>query len=223
MNIAMSYKILFLEDNETDVEFMKWELDRAGFKSIPLQVSTKHDFLDAIASFKPDIILADYALPMFNGMHAYRLFKDLDLMIPFILVTGSISEKVAQEFQDEGVDDLIMKSSFDRLHEVLTRQLKMKEVERQKRKIMEELDRKNAEVKQLREDAEKTKAREMLSSREFEILCLIASGKAVKEIADQLSLSPSTIATYRARLMEKLELKSNVELAQYAIRNNLVK
>jgi DNA-binding NarL/FixJ family response regulator len=63
----------------------------------------------------------------------------------------------------------------------------------------------------------------LLSSREFEILCLIASGKVVKEIADKLSLSPSTIATYRARLMEKLELKSNVELTQYAIRNNLVK
>jgi two-component system invasion response regulator UvrY len=63
---------------------------------------------------------------------------------------------------------------------------------------------------------------ETLSDREFEVLRLIASGRAVGEIADLLSLSDGTISTNRARILEKMGMKTNAELTHYAIRNNLV-
>jgi two-component system, NarL family, invasion response regulator UvrY len=63
---------------------------------------------------------------------------------------------------------------------------------------------------------------EKLSNRELQVLSLIAKGKKMKDIAEQLSLSPATIATYRARILEKMKLKSNVELANYAVRHNLI-
>jgi len=63
---------------------------------------------------------------------------------------------------------------------------------------------------------------ERLSNRELQVLSLIATGKKIKEIAELLSLSPATIATYRSRILEKMKLKSNVELASYAVRHNLV-
>jgi two-component system, NarL family, invasion response regulator UvrY len=63
---------------------------------------------------------------------------------------------------------------------------------------------------------------EKLSDREFQILGMIASGKKVKEIATDLSLSPATVATYRARILEKMHLKSNVELTGYVLRHNLI-
>ena len=63
---------------------------------------------------------------------------------------------------------------------------------------------------------------EMLSDREFEVMCHIASGKTVGEIAVLLSLSDKTISTYRARLLEKMTMKTNAELTHYAIQNNLV-
>jgi DNA-binding NarL/FixJ family response regulator len=63
---------------------------------------------------------------------------------------------------------------------------------------------------------------ERLSDREFEILRLIASGKTVKEIADELCLSGNTISTYRARILEKMKMRSNAELTHYAISNKLV-
>jgi DNA-binding NarL/FixJ family response regulator len=63
---------------------------------------------------------------------------------------------------------------------------------------------------------------EKLSDREFEILCLIASGKTVGEIADMVSLSDKTISTYRARVLEKMNMKTNAELTHYAISNKLV-
>jgi DNA-binding NarL/FixJ family response regulator len=63
---------------------------------------------------------------------------------------------------------------------------------------------------------------QVLSDREFEVLRLIASGKTVSEIAGILSLSESTISTYRERIMEKMRMKTNAELTHYAIQNKLV-
>jgi two-component system invasion response regulator UvrY len=61
-----------------------------------------------------------------------------------------------------------------------------------------------------------------LSDREYEVLCLIASGKTVSEIAEEVHLSVTTISTYRARILEKMSLKNNAELTRYAIQHGLV-
>jgi len=63
---------------------------------------------------------------------------------------------------------------------------------------------------------------ELLSEREFQVMCLIASGNALSQIAEELSLSVKTVSTYRARILEKMNLKSNVELTHYAIKHHLV-
>jgi len=63
---------------------------------------------------------------------------------------------------------------------------------------------------------------ENLSNREFEVLCSIASGKTVNEIATKLSLSNKTISTYRRRILDKMDMRTNAELTHYAIRNRLV-
>src|SRR5207302_6506513 len=63
---------------------------------------------------------------------------------------------------------------------------------------------------------------ETLSDREFQVMRLIASGKTVSEIAELLSLSDKTISTYRARILEKMGMKTSAELTHYAIRNELV-
>lgn len=63
---------------------------------------------------------------------------------------------------------------------------------------------------------------EALSDREYQVLCAIASGKTVSEIAEEMSLSVKTISTYRTRLLEKMNLKNNAELTHYAIQHGLV-
>jgi DNA-binding NarL/FixJ family response regulator len=62
---------------------------------------------------------------------------------------------------------------------------------------------------------------ELLSDREFQTLRLIASGKTLSGIADELCISPKTVSVYRARLLEKMKLKNNAELTHYALKNNL--
>jgi DNA-binding NarL/FixJ family response regulator len=62
---------------------------------------------------------------------------------------------------------------------------------------------------------------ERLSDREYEVLCLMSAGKATKEIAAQLKVSPKTVSTYRARLLEKLELKTTADLIRFAVEHGL--
>lgn len=61
-----------------------------------------------------------------------------------------------------------------------------------------------------------------LSNREFQVMCLLASGKTVKEIADELYLSPKTIGTYRSRILEKMNMQNNTELIRYVVENHLI-
>jgi two-component system invasion response regulator UvrY len=63
---------------------------------------------------------------------------------------------------------------------------------------------------------------ELLSDREYQVLCLIASGKTVTQIADELALSVKTVSTYRVRILEKLKMKNNAEMTRYAIKESLV-
>lgn len=63
---------------------------------------------------------------------------------------------------------------------------------------------------------------ETLSDREYQVMCLLASGKTVKEIANELSLSVKTISTYRSRILEKMSIQNNAQLMRYAVRNGLV-
>jgi two-component system invasion response regulator UvrY len=63
---------------------------------------------------------------------------------------------------------------------------------------------------------------EALSDREFQVLCMLASGKTATDIADELALSVKTVSTYRWRMLEKMDMKNNAELIHYAIQNKLV-
>lgn len=63
---------------------------------------------------------------------------------------------------------------------------------------------------------------ELLSDREFHVMKLLAAGKSITDIAASLSLSPTTISTYRSRIMEKMKMKANAELARYALENGLI-
>ena len=86
-------RILILEDDENDVELMKIEMENAGLNFMPKWVDNKKAFLRELESFSPDIILSDYAMPNFSGMQALALVVERYPSIPFIMVTGAVSEE----------------------------------------------------------------------------------------------------------------------------------
>src|SRR6266404_2917480 len=108
-------KILMLEDVVTDAQLIQRELRQASIKFVSERVENKEAFLKALVTFQPDIVLSDYSLPQFNGLDALRLLKEKGSEIPFILVTGSLTEEVAVECMKNGAHDYILKTSLKRL------------------------------------------------------------------------------------------------------------
>jgi signal transduction histidine kinase len=144
-------RILFLEDSPDDMEFMLHELSEASVRCEYKRIQKKRDFLREVSEYKPNIILADYSLPMFTGMEAFRMLKRKGLNIPFILVTGALSEQLALECVKEGVDDFILKSSVKRLPTAVNNAISRKKAENEKERMARELERSHRDLQKLTE------------------------------------------------------------------------
>ncbi len=108
-------KILFLEDVISDAELIWREIEKSQIAFEKLLVDNRKDFVEGIATFNPDIIIADYKLPDFDGISALNFRNENTPLIPFILVTGSINEEVAVECMKAGADDYVLKENLSRL------------------------------------------------------------------------------------------------------------
>lgn len=136
-------KILSLEDLEDDFYLITRTLKRSGLDFLAKRVDTKEDFSNALDQFGPDVILCDHSLPTFNSNEALRLFHQRKLQIPFILVTGAVSEEFAVSSLKHGADDYVLKSNLARLPNVIDIALKQKESEREKIEAAEALAKQN--------------------------------------------------------------------------------
>src|SRR5688572_1550762 len=88
-------KILILEDMEEDVELISRTLKKAGLQFEAAQVDTRSAFIKALKEYQADVILSDHSLPQFNSVEALELCKEHGSHVPFILVTGAVSEEFA--------------------------------------------------------------------------------------------------------------------------------
>lgn len=122
--------ILILEDNPADAELEVHALRNSGLEFTAKQVSTKDTFLLALDEFLPDAILADYSLPQFSGLEAFFLVKERGMIIPFLLLTGTLPEPVVIEVIKSGIDDYILKENLGHLPTALQHALEKKASER---------------------------------------------------------------------------------------------
>ncbi len=127
--MAETLKILLLEDSGSDAEL----LERYLRKEIPdcrvLLAKNKMSFLDAIDDFKPDIILSDHSLPQFDSEDALKAARSKMPNVPFILVTGTVSEEYAVNIIKQGADDYILKDRIRRLPAAIATTLQKKKSE----------------------------------------------------------------------------------------------
>lgn len=136
-------KILSLEDLEEDFFLITHALKKAGVDFTAKRVDNREEFTKALDQFGADIILCDHSLPQFNSSEALRIFQQRKLEIPFILVTGAVSEEFAVSSLKLGADDYVLKSNLARLPNVIENALKQKEAERAKREAATALEKQN--------------------------------------------------------------------------------
>lgn len=124
--------ILILEDVAQDAESIERELRDSDIPYRARRVETRTDFIQALERSRPDVILSDFTLPEFDALEAINTLRQLQLDVPFILVTGTRSEEVAVECIREGADDYILKASLRRLPTSITNALRRKATENAK-------------------------------------------------------------------------------------------
>lgn len=139
-------RILILEDVYSDAELIKRKLKRAGLQFTSITVDTKEDFLKALEEFSPDIILADYRLPDFDGMEAMKLSVERYPDLPVIIVTASINEETAVNCMMSGAADYVLKDNLSRLAHAVGGAIERKRIEEEKRRTDEELRNLNIEL-----------------------------------------------------------------------------
>jgi len=178
------------------------------------EVSNSNEVLEAVAQQIWDVILLDISMPGRNGIETLKQIRANGIKAPLLMLSMHSEEHYALRVLKAGASGFLNKESATQellaaVHKVLSG----------KKYITATVAEKLAES--IGEPNDKS-AHELLSDREMQVLQLLASGKTVSEVAEEISLSVNTISTYRTRILEKLQLNNNAELTRYAIDNGLV-
>ena len=139
--------VLVLENDVADFELVAHELDRFGFSARYERVETEAEFTARLRE-KPDVILADYSLAGFDNLRALEILQETELVIPFIVITGAVSEDRVVECMKKGAADYLLKDRIARLGPAVQRALEESELRRQKLGAEQALRQKNGELQE---------------------------------------------------------------------------
>ncbi|MFH2088533.1 MAG: ATP-binding protein [Pseudomonadota bacterium] len=128
-----------LEDDPMDEELARCEFSKAGVALNARRVDTRADFVVALEDFRPDIVLADYKLPCFDGMEALGIARELAPEVPFIFVSGAMGEEFAIEMLHRGAADYVLKQHLSKLIPAVNRALVSAEEHHRRRDAEENL------------------------------------------------------------------------------------
>ena len=172
------------------------------------------EVLKKIQSADYHVLILDISLPDRSGLDILKQLKILKPDLPVLILSIHPEEQYAIRVLKAGAAGYLSKDSAP--EELITA---IQKISQGRKYITASL------AEKLAEDLDKSKEKtlhETLSDREYQVMCMIASGQTVKQIAEQLCLSVKTISTYRTRILQKTGMKNNAELTHYAIRNKLV-
>lgn len=206
-------RILIVDDHEIVREGVKRIFDKESGINVG-EAGTAAEALRVINEQDWDVVILDLSLGRRNGLELLKELRQLRPALPVLILTMHSEEQFARRAFKAGAAGYMTKDSpRSELVNAVDKVIRGGKYFSQSlaEKIIVELER-----------GTDRPPHETLSDREFEVMRLIGSGKTVGEIAALLALSDSTISTYRARILEKMGMKTNAELTHYAIQNKLV-
>jgi two-component system, NarL family, invasion response regulator UvrY len=207
-------KILIVDDHAVFRRGLKETLGEAFPRVTFGEASTALEALEETRRQDWNIVILDISMPGRSGLDILNDLHQLRARLPILLLSMHPEEQYARRALKSGAAGYLTKESVpEELKEAVRR------IVAGGRYVSASLAEKLAS--DLRTGGD-TPIHELLSDREFQVLRMIASGKTVKEIADELSLSVKTVSTYRARILEKTGMKTNADLIRYALQTQLV-
>jgi two-component system, NarL family, invasion response regulator UvrY len=206
--------ILIADDHPLVREGLKKTLRSESDLNVICEASDGQGVLAQVEGNELDVIVMDISMPGMSGLDVLKELKLKYPKLPVIILSMHPEERFGIRAIKAGAASYLTKESVP---EELIKAIR--KVVKGGKYITPFLAEKLADEIESKGDEHLDKT---LSDREFQIICLLASGKSTKEIAAELFLSINTVCTYRARILEKLNLKTNVELTHYAIQNRLI-
>ncbi len=207
-------KILLADDHAVVRQGVKQILAGAFTQATFGEAQNAIELLKLVSSEHWDVVVLDLAMPGGNGLEALKQIKHEHEQLPILILSMFPEDQYAVRTIRAGAAGYLNKESApEELVQAIRKILHGGEYISPA--VADEL------VFYARHEDDQP-LHKHLSDREYQVLCLIASGKEVKEISTELALSAKTISTYRARLLEKMNMRTNAELTHYAIQNSLV-
>jgi two-component system invasion response regulator UvrY len=212
--VGIVIRILVVDDHAIVREGLKQILGDVNDMVVRDEAADGQEALTKIRNSEFDVVLLDISMPGRSGLEILKEIKTERPKLPVLILSMHAEEQYAVRALRAGAFGYLTKASAtDELIGAI------RKVSCGRKYVSSSL----AEKLALELDIDTKKPpHATLSDREYQVMLMLASGKSVKEIADELCLSVKTISTYRARLMEKMNMKKNAELTLYAIQNHLV-
>ncbi len=201
--------ILIVDDHLIVREGIKRIINDVPDMNIVAEASSGQEAIDLILENLYDLILLDISMPGKNGLQTLKLIKKHNKNTPVLILSMHSEEQYAMRTIKAGASGYMTKETAS--HQLVTA---IRKINGGRKFISKEV----AELltTDLYHDEDKD-PHENLSDREFEILKLIAGGKTTKTIANDLSISPKTVSTFRSRILKKLDLRNNADIIHYVV------
>lgn len=207
-------KILIADDHAIVREGLKQILSETSDIVAAGEASNGQEVLKKVWENNYDMVLLDISMPGRSGLDILKQLKKEKPRLHILVLSMHPEEQYAIRVLKGGASGYLTKESTP--HELITA---IRTVSKGRKYVSSSLAERLACYLEIK--PEEPLNVEVLSDREYEVLRMIASGKTVKEIAEELSLSIKTISTYRTRILEKMGMKNNAQLIHYAIQNRL--
>ena len=207
-------RVLIADDHPVVGMGLKLILEKEADITVSNLARTARETLESVRKAHFDIVLLDISLPDRSGLEVLRQLKSEYPKINVLVVSMYSEDLYAVRVLKEGASGYLTKDSAP---EDLVKAVR--KVNSRGKYVSSSLAEKLAFG--LADDFDESPDKS-LSNREFQVMCMIANGKTIKEISNELYLSEKTISTYRARILKKMNMRTNAELINYSIKNNLI-
>lgn len=207
-------RVLIADDHPIVREGLKQILSESSEIIVAGEAGDCKETLEKLKKGRFDLVLLDINMPDRNGLELLEDLKKDWPKVSVLILSAFPEEQYAVRALKSGASGYLVKKSAP--EELITA---IKKVSGGRKYITPSLAERLADRL---ETKDKEAPHERLSNREYQVLCMIASGKTVSEIAEELSLSVKTVSTHRVRILGKMEMKNNTELIRYAVKNSLV-
>jgi len=212
-------KILIADDHRVVIEGIKSALQEHPEFEVVGDAADGLQAVESARSLGPEIVIMDISMPNLNGIEATRQIKGLNPGIQIVIYTMYSDKEFVIDLFKAGISAYVLKD--DPLSDLI---LALKAVKGGGTYFSTMAP--TVLTRHMEEMEEKTTSKnsfDTLSQREREVFRLLAEGKSIKEIANQLFISPKTVESHKYNIMEKLQAASVVDLTKIAIRKNLIK